>query len=280
MNVYISVDMEGVAGVATPDQTSRGGRGYPGAQELMTGEANAAIAGAFEGGADSVTVSDSHGTMDNLLHEQLDPRAHLVFGTPRSGSMTHGLTPDFDVALFVGYHAPAGERGILSHSFSSLFVAYRLNGRTISEAEVNALYAAHRGVPVGLVTGDDVICALAEERLPGTVTVPVKQAEAWTAARSMHPEAARVAVREGAARAVSSVETLEHVSIPDRLVLEAQLQLAQAAEVAALVPGTTRVDAFTIRRELADPAEIVGLTAVWYELAAAALSRRIALLNR
>lgn len=280
MKVYISVDMEGVAGVATPDQTSRGGRGYPRAQELMTCEANAAIAGAFDGGADSVTVSDSHGTMDNIVHEQLDARARLVFGTPRSGSMTHGLGPDFGVALFVGYHAPAGGRGVLSHSFSSLFVSYRLNGRTVSEAEVNALHAAHHGVPVGLVTGDDVVCALAEERLPGTLAVPVKQAEAWSAASSLHPVDARAAIREGAARAVSGAATLEHVPIPDRLVLEAEMQLAQAAEVAALVPGTSRVDAFTVRRELADPAEIVGLTTVWYELASAALARRIALLNR
>src|SRR5207302_2245512 len=62
MRAFISVDMEGVAGIATIDQVVRGGSGYPRAQELMTEEANAAIRGAFAGGAAEVLVNDSHGT--------------------------------------------------------------------------------------------------------------------------------------------------------------------------------------------------------------------------
>ncbi|GAA3166939.1 hypothetical protein GCM10020255_053070 [Rhodococcus baikonurensis] len=108
MHVYISVDMEGIAGIATLDQTIRGGGGYHRAQMLMTAETNAAIAGAFDAGATSVLVNDSHGTMDNLLHADLDPRARLIFGTPKMQCMAEGLTSDHDVALFVGYHAPAG----------------------------------------------------------------------------------------------------------------------------------------------------------------------------
>ncbi len=60
--VFISSDVEGVAGIATYDQVARGGHGYPRAQELMTLEANAAIAGALDGGADEVVINDSHGT--------------------------------------------------------------------------------------------------------------------------------------------------------------------------------------------------------------------------
>ena len=121
MHVYISVDMEGIAGIATLDQTIRGGGGYHRAQMLMTAETNAAIAGAFDAGATSVLVNDSHGTMDNLLHADLDPRARLIFGTPKMQCMAEGLTSDHDVALFVGYHAPAGGPGVLAHTFSSLF---------------------------------------------------------------------------------------------------------------------------------------------------------------
>jgi len=150
VHVYISIDMEGIAGIATRDQVVRGGHGYPRAQALMTAEANAAIAGAFEGGATAVTVNDSHGTMDNLLQDQLDVRARLILGSPKTGCMAHGLTPEHDLALFIGYHAAAGEMGVLSHTFSSQFSSFRLNGQTVSEAEVNALYAAAQGVPVGL----------------------------------------------------------------------------------------------------------------------------------
>ena len=164
--VYISVDMEGIAGIATLDQTVTGQSGYCSAQSLMTAETNAAIAGAFEAGATSVTVSDSHGKMDNLLHAELDPRARLVFGTPRAQCMAHGITPDQDVALFIGYHAPGGTPGVLAHTFSSEFIRMRINGHEVSEAEVNALYATSRGVPVGLITGDGQICALAARVMP------------------------------------------------------------------------------------------------------------------
>src|SRR5205823_5539794 len=77
-------------------------------RELMTAEANAAVAGAFDGGATNVVVNDSHGDMYNLLPERLDARAELIIGSPKTLSMMQGFGPDFEVALFVGYHAAAG----------------------------------------------------------------------------------------------------------------------------------------------------------------------------
>jgi len=280
VRVYISVDMEGVAGIATTDQTVRGGHGYPRAQELMTGEANAAITGAFDAGATTVTVSDSHGTMDNLLHERLDERAELVFGTPRPHSMAQGLDESFDVALFVGYHAAAGERGVLSHTYSSLFGAFKLNDATVSEAEINALFAASQGVPIGLVTGDDVICAVADKQFPNVASVAVKTVEGWTAARSMHPTAARDAIRGGAASAVTTAGSLRPIAVPPRLIIELAMPVPTAAELAALVPGTERVDAITVRREVEDPRQLLGLVTVWSNLASSAERGRLALLSR
>src|SRR3954452_14276205 len=127
MRVFISVDMEGVAGVATFDQIIRGGTGYPRAQELMTAEAEAAIRGAFAGGATEVLVNDSHGTMDNLLLDRLDPRARIIFGAPRPSCMVQGVTSDDAMAVFVGYHAAAGSEGVLAHTFSSNFTELRVN---------------------------------------------------------------------------------------------------------------------------------------------------------
>jgi len=198
VKVYISVDMEGIGGIATYDQVVRGGHGYPRAQQLMTEEANAAIDGAFSGGAVEVVVSDSHGTMDNLLHEQLDPRARLIFGSPRGFCMAEGLTEAFDIALFVGYHAPAGCIGVLAHTFSALFTAVRVNGINASETSVNALFAATRGVPVGLVTGDDVICRIADVSEPGITTVAVKKSHGFSAADSLAPPVARERIRAAA----------------------------------------------------------------------------------
>src|SRR3977135_398107 len=121
MRVFISVDMEGGAGIATIDQIVGGGSGYPRAQDLMTAEANAAIRGAFAAGATDVLVNDSHGTMDNFVNADLDPRARVVFGAPRPSCMVQGISRDDDAALFIGYHAAAGADGVLAHTFSSNF---------------------------------------------------------------------------------------------------------------------------------------------------------------
>ena len=277
MNVLISVDLEGVAGIATRQQIHPGGRDYPAARALMTGEANAAVAGAFDGGATGVVVNDSHGPMDNLLAEQLDPRAEFVVGDPKPFDMVQELTPETGVVLFVGYHAGAADPvGVLGHTYSGGgFADVRLNGLSISEAELNALVAATAGVPVGLVTGDDVICALAERTFPGVVTVPVKTALGRTAARSKHPAVARQAVKSGAARAVAAAASgaLRPVAIPDELVIEAELRPSGAAEMAVRVPGTERIGARGVRFRAADPLEALDVLVVWYTLTSQYASR-------
>src|SRR5690349_20270992 len=118
-NVYVSVDMEGVAGISALQQVMRGSGDFPEARRLMTLEANAAVEGACDAGATSVVVNDSHGDMFNLLPEELDPRAELLTGTPKPWSMMQGFGPGYAVALFIGYHAPAGtEAAVLDHTYS------------------------------------------------------------------------------------------------------------------------------------------------------------------
>jgi D-amino peptidase len=58
MKILISVDIEGVAGVFHSQQVRAGNPEYERARRLMTEEANAAIAGAFDGGAAEVWVND------------------------------------------------------------------------------------------------------------------------------------------------------------------------------------------------------------------------------
>ncbi|MEU0939442.1 MULTISPECIES: M55 family metallopeptidase [unclassified Embleya] len=268
MDVYISIDMEGVAGIATLDQIWRGGSGYPRAQHLMTGEANAAIEGAFAAGADRVLINDSHGTMDNLIAEDLDPRARMILGSPKAQCMAQGLGPQHAVALFVGYHAAAGEPGVLAHTFSGNFTTVKLGGRQVTEAEVIALLAAQHGVPIGLVTGDNHVCSVAAEAFPGVVTAQVKSAEGWAAADTMHPSLARDLIREQAALAVKNASSLRALPVPEELVLEVGFQLPLAAEFAALVPGAERLDLLTVRCAAPDPNALMDLVNIWYAVAA------------
>ena len=129
MKIFLSMDIEGVAGVGEGLQGRRGNPEYETARRLMTQEANAAIRGAFAGGASEVLVADSHGPMRNLIAEDLDPRARLIQGKPRPLSMIEGVSGDHAGVLMIGYHAAAGNRGTLSHTISGLaFAGIELNG--------------------------------------------------------------------------------------------------------------------------------------------------------
>ena len=141
MEVFVSIDMEGVAGIAHIRQVMRGTDDYPAARQLMTREANAAVAGAFAGGATRVVVNDSHGDMTNLLPDRMDPRAELTIGSPKVPfSMMTGIDARFGVALFLGYHAGAGtEAAVLDHTYyGRILWDVRLNGESQTEASLNA----------------------------------------------------------------------------------------------------------------------------------------------
>ncbi|WP_236795035.1 M55 family metallopeptidase [Amycolatopsis sp. GM8] len=280
MQVYISVDLEGVAGIATFDQILRGGSGYPRAQSLMTAEANAAIRGAFAGGATEVVVSDSHGTMDNLLVAELDPRARIVTGGPRPACMAQGLSRDAAVAIFLGYHAAAGAPGVLSHTFSANFTQLRINGKPMSEAEVNALYAADRAVPVGVLTGDDQICAVAREAFPGVRTVETKTAIGWSATDSLQPATACAAIEDVVAEATAAASHLSAPPVPEVLDLEVGFASALGADLAAVTPGTQRLDALTLGYRTSDVDELLRAIMAWYYLAALAAQQTAALAAR
>ncbi len=175
--VYISVDMEGISGVNGDDQTGPGGAEYGRARKLMAEDANAAIRGAFAGGATDVLVNDSHGGQRNLLPEDLDPRARLISHSFKRHGMMEGLDDTFDAIIFVGYHAKAdAPRGLFAHTGSGVVRDLQINGRSVGEGGMNAALASWYGVPVVVVTGDDVAVAEVKESAPHVRMVAVKRA--------------------------------------------------------------------------------------------------------
>jgi D-amino peptidase len=278
--VFVSVDMEGIAGVATLDQIIRGGSGYARAQALMTDEASAAVRGALAGGAGDVVVNDSHGTMDNLLHDRLDPRARLVFGAPRPSCMVQGIAAGDAMAVFVGYHAAAGAPGVLAHTFSSNFTELRVNGEPASEAEVNGLYAASLGVPVGVVTGDDRICEVARKAFSGVTAVEVKRCLGSSATDSLAPRLACERIEQAVADAVARAAELTAPPPPDRLTVEVDFTTPLGAELAATVPGSQRLRSLTLRREVGTVDDLIKVIMAWYYLAALGAQQTAAIAHR
>jgi D-amino peptidase len=260
VKVYISVDMEGVAGVNHPAPTARADNRYPDAVALMVGEANAAIQGAFDGGATEVLVNDSHGAMFNLRPAELDRRARVLQGQ-KAWSMVEGAGPDqgFGVALFVGYHARAGHpRGTIAHTYNSRPTATRLNGRLVGETGINAAVLGAWGVPVGLVTGDDALAEEVADWLPWAERVVVKDAVGGSSAASLHPAAAAEMIAEGAVAAVRRAAVagdggLRPLEVERPVVIEVDYVNGVCADFAAVVPSATRVGDRGVRFEAPDP---------------------------
>jgi D-amino peptidase len=175
--VFISVDMEGISGISGDDQLSAGGAEYARSRKLMAEDANAAVRGAIAGGATEVVVNDSHGSMRNLLPEDLHPSARLISHAFKPYGMVQGLDETFDAVIFVGYHAKADTgAGLFAHTGSGVVRDLQVNGRSVGEGGLNALVAAWYGVPVVLVTGDDVAVKQTLESTPGAKGVAVKRA--------------------------------------------------------------------------------------------------------
>jgi D-amino peptidase len=239
MKVFISVDMEGVSGITDPEDVLPDGADYQRGRVFMTGDANAAILGAYDGGADEVLVNDSHWIMRNLLLERLDPRARTIKGFHKSLCMVQGLDASYDGAVFVGYHACAGtEGGVLNHTLLGKEIQnIYLNGEPTGETRLNAAYAGHFGVPVLVVAGDAAVGAEAERFLDGVQTVAVKDGIDKFSANCLHPEVAQARIREATARAVAARSSVTPyvLSSPYRLGIE--WNSTTIAATCAMIPG-------------------------------------------
>jgi D-amino peptidase len=218
--VYISVDMEGISGVNGDDQTSAGQPEYARARKLMAEDANAAIRGAFDGGATDVLVNDSHGGQRNLLPEDLDPRARLISHSFKRHGMMEGLDESFDAIIFVGYHAKAdAPRGLFAHTGSGVVRDLQINGRSVGEGGLNAALAAYYGVPVVAVSGDDVAVAEVKESAPSARGVVVKRAINIRAVELRPLQAARRDIQDAAREGVASARKSAPVRGPVRVQL-------------------------------------------------------------
>jgi D-amino peptidase len=246
MKVYILVDMEGGSGVYSFRLQTWSGTPYnETAKRLVTGDTNASIEGAFEGGADEVVVFDSHGS-GTIDFEQLDPRAKLLsLGT----RVPYGMDATFGALFQVAQHAMAGTAGaVLCHSYDSReIISIRLNGREIGEMGIRAAIAGAFGIPFVLETGDAAACREAEALVPGMETACVKWGSSQEAALMLHPQKSRELIREKAASAVRRAPAISPVRLGPPYELAVSYLQEQRAHGVSLLPGAERLDARTVR---------------------------------
>jgi D-amino peptidase len=252
--VFISVDMEGMAGIVHLHQVMRGMPEYERSCRLMTAETNAAVAGARRAGATRFVVNDSHGDMRNFLLDELDDGVEVISGADKPFSMGAGLDPTFEVAFFVGYHASVGREGaIMDHTYGGRTIyALRINGREQSEATLNAALAGSFGIRTALVTGDQATIDETAAELPGIEGVVVKQALGRQAARSLHPIEACRRIEEGAYRAYGQRAKRPLYRPKGPFTLEIDWMNASMADLCVQIPGVQRAGGRTVRYRASD----------------------------
>lgn len=247
MRVYISVDIEGICTVVSGASTSVAGNDYTRARRQMTAEANAAVLGALAAGATEIVLNDSHGSMTNLIPEELHPAAELIQGTPKPLMMMEGVDAGFDAAIFIGYHARMQQHGILSHTISGGTVSnIYLNGQPLGETAINAAIAGYYKTPVVLVAGDNEVCQEAKATLGKVKTVAVKQAITRYSARSLHPAKACELIQASVTEALKDLSQYQLYQPAGPYTFALQFIQAGQADAAAMMPGTVRVDASTV----------------------------------
>jgi D-amino peptidase len=256
MKILISADMEGATGVTWPGDVLPGTPQWERFRPTFTSDVNAAVLGFFDGGADEVLINEAHMSMRNLLLEQLDERADMLTGRHKELSMMEGIDSGVDAVAFIGYHAGAGQTGVLAHTYlTNTITGVWLDGDPASEGWLNAALAAEFGVPVILVTGDDKCCDDAARYAPAAQLVAVKKCVSRYAAVCHPPRRTATEIRSAAKASIAVAGTRSPVVGSHRI--EIEFDATHPALAASAVPtvsliGDRRIgyDAATMREAM------------------------------
>jgi D-amino peptidase len=261
LKVYISVDMEGVVGTVTGDQLGPDGFEYARYREFMTREALAAVQAAKEAGATGILVADSHGNGENLLIELFPPEVRVVRSWPRPLGMMEGIDETFHAAVLIGYHASTDNpRGVRAHTFrSALFTHMAMNGKAVSEGAVSAALAGRVGVPVVMVSGDDVAVAELRAQIGDIEGAAVKRSLGFHSADTLTPQASYELIGRHVKAALARRSDFKPYRIDGPVDLDLGFKHYRMAEIAAYLPAAQRLDSHTVRFRTRDIAEAVRL---------------------
>ena len=238
--------MEGITGVVHWDQVNPDHSEYKRFRKLMTEDVNAAVRGAFAGGATSVVVTDGHFNGRNILIEELDSRATLNSGSPAPLSMVNGVDDGVDGVMFIGYHGRMGTaHAILDHTWSDERVSgLWINDRAFGEAGLNGAVCGHFDVPVIMASGDQTLCAEVREFFGNAIeTAQVKKAMSRMSAECLPPAQTAKLIEEVAKRALINLKSKKapkpfKISKPIKMTVE--FEQSDMADRAALMPHAKR----------------------------------------
>ena len=212
MHVSVFADLEGAFGIWRMRQCRTGTAEWQYGRECLTADVNAVVQGAFDGGADRVTVKDTHDTGFNCIRPGLDPRVQYVGGHYIRPTFFGDLS-DVDLVLYVAIHAASGTEGaFFPHTHYGVFARFLLNGEPIGEMDLYGGVLGELGVPIGFVSGEDVAVQQARQALPWVRAVDVDKCEQTYVGNEGAPDVLREGrqrLTEAAAAAVLAASTMQ-----------------------------------------------------------------------
>jgi D-amino peptidase len=250
--------MEGVAGVVSFHQLVRQGFEYERAREWLTAEVNVVCEAAFAAGIDEIVIADSHYEGLNLLVEKLPEGVEVARHWPRVHNMMEGVEDgDYDGAILHAHHGGADLTGAgVAHTLTFIFKQIRINGVSFGETELSAATAGHYGVPVIMVSGDDVYVDHARKSLGDVETVVTRKSFGMFSGRVITPQRSRKLLAEAVARAISRIGDFRPFVVENPLHVELELTNHVFAETLCYLKAIKRVDSHTVAFEADDIVDV------------------------
>lgn len=263
MKIYISLDMEGIAGTFTWTQEENNRNEV---RNCISRQIEWVIEGIKSSNVNTsieeIVIADSHSGGDNLLYEitSLDDRLHLISGYPRPKYMMPAFDYSYNMVFFAGYHGGIGTiYSAMDHSYTPRFHKIWLNNKQVNESMINAAYAGYFNVPVGLVICDDalqkqlVLCG----EMPWLKYVVTKYSLSRYAVKSRPQNV----VRKETIQTVKNILESDFSKIPvykfqPPIKLKIEFQTTSMSDIAEMIPDVKRIDGFTIELTHKDYAEI------------------------
>ncbi len=265
--VYISADIEGVAGVVGPDQAFPPGFEYQLGRRWMTDEVIAACNAAFSHGAEEIIVADSHGNGQNIFVDDLPDKVRLARSAPRPLDMMEGIDiGKFDAAIFIGYHNGSTDiGGSMSHTVHGLLIhELRINGKVASESVLSAAIAGHFNVPVIFSSGDDAYIESVLNDLGNIETVINTWSTGQLSAVTMKPSESCLLIERGVTNALANLESYPTYNVTGPVEIEMTLKKRVNAELLSYLPIIERLNAYDIRIVVKDMVEASKvITFIW-----------------
>ena len=266
LKIFISVDMEGVGGIGTSEMTRAKGKDYNLGRKLMTDEVNAVVSAIYDYNSSAeIIVNDSHGDMQNLNHQDLDPKVVYIQGNKKPYGMVQGLDKSFDGAIFLGYHARAGTaRGFLAHTGSGSVKGLWLTETEVGEGGLNAFYAGEMNVPVILAAGDDVFTKQFG-KLVNSELVTTKTALTAQVAQLKHGTVVQKELSEATLRALKKIKTKKPIKLKNNVSIKLKFSSTTHAEILQAIPNMKWIDGYTVQYNAKDMVEAYALIRLMYK---------------